>query len=170
MNSEIEKLIADIDAQRDRAMELLNDITDDQLDYFIPSVETGGGTLEEGAFTIRRLIHRVITHHEDHLQHIWKTRRKIGKPRTETQRLLARLQVIRAELRSALIGLGDEDLTKDVAEGRDMGALLFSIGTYPEPTEVEELYTLKRIVQHIVEMEERRWAHVRQAMDLAVTK
>ena len=114
----------------------------------------------------------MITHHEDHLQHIRKSRALIGKPRTETERLLARLQVLRAELLASLIGLDDEDINRDITEGRELGALIPN-GYYPDElwvSEIESLYTIKRVVQHVVEMETMRWSHVRQAMDKATTQ
>src|SRR3990172_3535463 len=118
MDTEIRKLTSHLDAQREAAMGLLKDVTDDQLDFVWDRIDG-----EEGPFTIRRLLQRVITHHEDHLQHIRKSRQLIGKPRTETERLLARLQVLRAELIASLIGLDDEDINKDITEGRPLGAL-----------------------------------------------
>jgi len=164
MDSEIRKLITHLDSQREVAMELLKTLDEDDLDYYYTDRTAGQ---EEGAFTIRRLLHRVITHHEDHLQHLLKSREKIGKPRTEAQRLLARLNVMRAEIMGTLIGLDDEDIDRDISEGRELGNLRPD-GNYPEQSEVEALYTIKRIVQHIVEKEEMRWTHARQALDMRV--
>ena len=169
MSTEISKLLTDLDAQRADAMEWLDDLADDQLDYALPIGGAITSLPEEGGLTIRRLLHRVITHHEDHIQHLRKTRERIGKPRTEVDRLLGRIQIARAELLAEIVGLDDENLAKDVRDGREMSNLK-ARGTYPGQSEVEEIYTIKRIVQHVVEMEEIRWAHVRQALDIATLK
>jgi hypothetical protein len=165
-DTQIQDLRRHLEAQREAAMKLLGDLTDDDLDYYYTDQTTGQ---EEGAFTVRRLLHRVITHHEDHLQHILKTRKMIGKPRSETQALLARLEVMRAELLGALIGLDDEDFNHDVANERELGNLRPD-GLFPEQMAVEELYTMKRIAQHVVEKEEMRWGHLRQALDNRMAK
>lgn len=118
MDTEVRKLISTLEAQRRQAMDLLMELTDDQLD--LPYAEDPG---EDGPFTIRRLIHRISTHHNDHLQHILKARRVIGSPRSETVRALAEMQAARAELVTSLLGLNDEDLTSDCSEGQELGNL-----------------------------------------------
>jgi len=112
--------------------------------------------------TIRRLIHRISTHHDDHLQHILKARRAIGSPRSESVRALAEMQAARAELVTSLLGLNDEDLTRDCSEGQELGNL--------QPRgEREPEYTIRRIAEHVVEMEEMRLGHIRRALDRGVS-
>ncbi len=155
MDREVSELIGRLEAQRKRAMDLLAGLTDDQLD--LPYAEEPG---EEGPFTIRRLIHRISTHHADHLQHILRTRRAIGSPRSEAVRALAEMQAARAELVTSLLGLSDEDLSRDCSEGRELGNLQPRGGQEPE-------YTIRRIAEHVVEMEEMRLGHIRQALQRA---
>jgi hypothetical protein len=157
MDTEVRQLISTLEAQRRQAMDLLMGLTDDQLD--LPYTEEPG---EEGPFTIRRLIHRISTHHNDHLQHILKARRAIGSPRSETLRALAEMQAARAELVTSLLGLSDEDLRRDCSEGRELGNLQPRGKQEPE-------YTIRRIAEHVVEMEEMRLGHIRQALDGAAT-
>ncbi|MBI4340172.1 MAG: hypothetical protein HY680_09510, partial [Chloroflexi bacterium] len=94
----------------------------------------------------------------DHLQHVLKERRKIGAPRTEVGRVLAEMEAARAELIGSLIGLTDEDLRTDISEGRELGNLQPRAGQEPE-------YTIKRLIEHVVDMEEMRLGHIRQALE-----
>ena len=150
----LRKLIARLEAQRRDALDLLVDLTDDQLD--LPYADQPAG--EEGPFTIRRLIHRVTTHHADHLQHLLKARQIVGAPRDETVRALAEMQAIRAELIANLIGLSNEDIERDCSEGQELGNLQPRGDQEPE-------YTIRRIMEHVVEMEEMRLGHIRHALE-----
>ncbi len=152
MDSRLRELIDRLEAQRREAMDLLLRLTDDQLD--VPYAED---PMEEGPFTIRRLLHRITTHHQDHVQHLLKARRLIGAPRSEAVRVLAEMQVARAELVANLLGLSDEDLARDCSEGQELGNL--------RPRgEQEPRYTIRRIAEHVVEMEEMRLGHIREAL------
>ena len=153
MDTEVRDLIKKLERQRQEGMELLLTLTDDQLSR----PYTGEPSTEEGPFTIRRLIHRISTHHSDHLQHLLKVRRVIGLPRSETTRALAEMQAIRAELITSLADLKDEDLHRDASEGDELGNLKQRGGEEPD-------YTIRRIVEHVVEMEEMRLVHIRQAL------
>jgi hypothetical protein len=158
VDTEVRKLISTLEAQRRQAMDLLMTLTDDQLG--MPYTEEPG---EEGPLTIRRLIHRISTHHSDHLQHILKARRAIGSPRSETVRALAEMQAARAELVTSLLGLSDEDLTRDCSEGQELGNLQPLRGQEP-------VYTIRRIAEHVVDMEEWRLGHIRQALERGGSK
>ena len=153
MDTDIWTLISRLNAQRQQAMDLLMALTDADLD--ITYTDDPG---EEGPFTIRRLLHRITTHHQDHIQHLLKARRIIGSPRSETVRALAEMQAARAELLTNLLGLSDEDLKRDCSEGEALGNLQPRGGQEPE-------YTIRRIVEHVVEMEEMRLGHIRQALE-----
>ncbi len=154
MDTEVRKLIAKLEAQRRQAMDLLLSLSDEHLGLAYTDSAQG----EEGDFTIRRLLHRIETHHRDHIQHLLKVRRNIGKPVDETTRSLIEMQAARAELISSLIGLSDDDLKIDVSEGNALGNLQPRAGQEPE-------YTIKRIVEHVVDMEEMRLGHIRQALE-----
>ncbi len=152
MDTALRELIDKLEAQRREAMDLLLGLTDDQLD--LPYT---GDPMEEGPLTIRRLIHRITTHHQDHVQHLLKARRLVGAPRSETARALAEMQVARAELVANLLGLSEEDLARDCSEGQELGNL--------QPRgEREPRYTIRRIAEHVVEMEEMRLGHIREAL------
>ena len=160
--TEIRKLIAKLEAQRQAAMELLLNLTDEELDFWYTDQTVGQ---EEGAFTIRRLLHRITTHHEDHLQHVLRARRQLGVARSETARAMARVLVSRTELICVLLGLTDEDIHKDVSEGNEMGNLRPDDVNFAAADKESE-YTISRIMQHVVEKEEMRLAHIRQALDM----
>ena len=70
MDTEVRELIEKLETQRREGMELLLTLTDDQLNRPF----TDERSTEEGPFTIRRLLHRISTHHTDHIQHILKVR------------------------------------------------------------------------------------------------
>jgi hypothetical protein len=156
MDAGIRELIATLEAQREEAIELLEPLTDDELDLPFTDLPQG----EEGPFTIRRLLHRITTHHQDHIQHLLKVRRNLGVPRSEAARGIAEMQAARAQLVAALIGLNDEDLRKDVSEGNELGNLEPRSDSEPE-------YTIKRIVEHVVEMERMRLDHIKEALERA---
>ena len=156
MDNEVRQLIAKLEAQRQEAMEFLAGLTDDQLG--LPYDDRPEG--EEGAFTIRRLIHRISTHHDDHLQHILNARRAMESQRSEAARALAEMRMARAELVTSLVDLSAADLNRDCSEGQELGNL--------EPRgDQEPEYTIRRIVEHVVEveMEEMRLGHIRQALE-----
>ncbi len=154
MDGEMRDLIETLEAQRREAMELLRTVTDDQLD----TVYTDEDPSEDGPFTIRRLIHRISLHHHDHLQHVLKARRALGIPRGETTRTLAEMQVARTELINNLADLSGEELHLDCSEGQGLGNMEPRRGQEPE-------YTIRRIVEHVVDMEEIRLRHIRQALE-----
>jgi DinB family protein len=151
-DSEIRKLVDALEAQRREAMTLLGRLTDADL-----GVSYADDPGEEGPFTVRRLIHRITTHHQDHLQHILKARRAIGSPRSEVVRALAEMQASRAELVTSLLALSDADLECDCSDGQELGNLQPRSAASPR-------YTIRRIVEHVVEMEEMRLGHIRQAL------
>lgn len=156
MDAGLRDLIARLETQRNEALKLLEPLTDEELDLPFTDLPSG----EEGPFTIRRLLHRITTHHQDHIQHLLKVRRTLGVPRSEAARAIAEMQAARAELLATLIGLTDEDLRKDVSEGKELGNLQPRSDSEPE-------YTIKRIVEHVVEMERMRLDHVKEALQRA---
>ena len=161
MSSKRDELLADLEGQQERADAILAQLTDEDLG----TVWTDDGTgQEEGAFTIRRLVHRIITHHQDHLQHILQLRREAGKPLSEVDRLATQLAVARAELAGALRGMTDADLAgarrPDV---EDLGHLSPE-GNYAGEAGVADDYSIERVLQHVQEKELLRWEHVQQAM------
>ena len=153
MDGELRDLIETLEAQRREAMEFRWTVKDDQLDRPYSANDPS----EDGPFTIRRLIHRISLHHHDHLQHVLKARRTLGIPRNEITRALAEMQVARAELISNLTDLSDGDLHLDCSEGQGLGNMEPRRGQEPE-------YTIRRIVEHVVDMEEIRLGHIRQAL------
>jgi hypothetical protein len=162
MDTEVRALIAKLETQRRAAMDMLLSLSDDDLGYWYTQSSPGD---EEAEFTIRRLIYRITTHHRDHLQHVLKARKRIGKPRDETARALGEMFVARTELISALLGLTDEDIRGDVSAGDTDLGYLRPRDYFPEADKDAE-NSIKRIVEHVVEMEEMRLGHIRQALDM----
>jgi hypothetical protein len=68
------------------------------------------------------------------------------------------MEAVRVELVTSLMGLSDEDLLRDCSEGQELGNLQPRRGQEPE-------YTIRRIVEHVVDMEEMRLGHIREALE-----
>ena len=146
------ELTKELNEQTNSAIELINNISEEDLEIF-HSIDSG----EQGPMTIRRLIHRINTHHNDHIQHIIKVRKKLGFPLTEIETNVAEMRASRAYLTSIINSLSDEDLNRDIEETSDLGNLAsVSAG--------ENRYTIKRIVGHVMEMTNNRLNHIRDSI------
>ena len=107
--------------------------------------------------TVRRLLHRINTHHKDHIQHIIKVRKKLGFPVSEVETNIAEIRASRAYLTSIIDSLSDGNMSKDIEEKTDLGNLAsVSAG--------ENRYTIKRIVGHVMEMTNNRLNHIRDSI------
>ena len=146
------KLTNELSDQVNEAIELINSLSETDLEIF-HSEDTG----EEGPMTVRRLLHRINTHHKDHIQHIIKVRKKLGFPISEVETNIAEIRASRAYLTSIIHSLTDENLSKDIEEKTDLGNLAsVSAG--------ENRYTIKRIVGHVMEMTNNRLNHIRDSI------
>ena len=146
------KLTNELNDQLNSAIELINGLSETDLEIFY-SEDTG----EEGPMTVRRLLHRINTHHKDHIQHIIKVRKKLGFPVSEVETNIAEIRASRAYLTSIIDSLIDENMTKDIEEKTDLGNLAsVSAG--------ENRYTNKRIVGHVMEMTNNRLNHIRDSI------
>ena len=147
------KLTNELNDQLNSAIELINGLSETDLEIFY-SEDTG----EEGPMTVRRLLHRINTHHKDHIQHIIKVRKKLGFPVSEVETNIAEIRASRAYLTSIIDSLIDENMTKDIEEKTDLGNLAsVSAG--------ENRYTIKRIVGHVMEMTNNRLNHIRDSIN-----
>lgn len=146
------KLTNELNDQLNSAIELINGLSETDLEIFY-SEDTG----EEGPMTVRRLLHRINTHHKDHIQHIIKVRKKLGFPVSEVETNIAEIRASRAYLTSIIDSLIDENMSKDIEEKTDLGNLAsVSAG--------ENRYTIKRIVGHVMEMTNNRLNHIRDSI------
>ena len=146
------KLTNELNDQLNSAIELINGLSETDLEIFY-SEDPG----EEGPMTVRRLLHRINTHHKDHIQHIIKVRKKLGFPVSEVETNIAEIRASRAYLTSIIDSLIDENMTKDIEEKTDLGNLAsVSAG--------ENRYTIKRIVGHVMEMTNNRLNHIRDSI------
>ena len=145
-------LTNELNDQLNAAIELVNSLSEKDLETF-HSEDTG----EEGPMTVRRLLHRINTHHKDHIQHIIKVRKKLGFPVSEVETNIAEIRASRAYLTSIFHSLSDEKMNKDIEEKTDLGNLAsVSAG--------ENRYTIKRIVGHVMEMTNNRLNHIRDSI------
>ena len=83
--------------------------------------------------TVRYMFYRLIAHEVEHTIHIAKTLDALGAAQGEAQRILARLQAATGELEGMLVGLSDEDLDREPAEGE---------------------WSVRQVIDHILEAEE----------------
>ncbi|MBF93522.1 MAG: hypothetical protein CMB78_07115 [Euryarchaeota archaeon] len=146
------ELTNELNDQLNIAIELVNSLSEKDLEIFY-SEDAG----EEGPMTVRRLLHRINTHHKDHIQHIIKVRKKLGFPVSEVETNIAEIRASRAYLTSIINSLSDENINKDIEEKTDLGNLAsVSAG--------ENRYTIKRIVGHVMEMTNNRLNHIRDSI------
>ena len=146
------ELTNELNDQLNAAIELVNSLSEKDLETF-HSEDTG----EEGPMTVRRLLHRINTHHKHHIQHIIKVRKKLGFPVSEVETNIAEIRASRAYLTSIIHSLSDENMNKDIEEKTDLGNLAsVSAG--------ENRYTIKRIVGHVMEMTNNRLNHIRDSI------
>ena len=146
------KLTNELNDQLNSAIELINALSETDLEIF-HSEDTG----EEGPMTVRRLLHRINTHHKDHIQHIIKVRKNLGFPVSEVETNIAEIRASRAYLTSIIDSLSDGNMSKDIEEKTDLGNLAsVSAG--------ENRYTIKRIVGHVMEMTNNRLNHIRDSI------
>ena len=146
------KLTNELNDQLNSAIELINGLSETDLEIFY-SEDTG----EEGPMTVRRLLHRINTHHKDHIQHIIKVRKNLGFPVSEVETNIAEIRASRAYLTSIIDSLSDGNMSKDIEEKTDLGNLAsVSAG--------ENRYTIKRIVGHVMEMTNNRLNHIRDSI------
>ncbi len=147
------KLTNELNDQLNSAIELINALSETDLEIF-HSEDTG----EEGPMTVRRLLHRINTHHKDHIQHIIKVRKNLGFPVSEVETNIAEIRASRAYLTSIIDSLSDGNMSKDIEEKTDLGNLAsVSAG--------ENRYTIKRIVGHVMEMTNNRLNHIRDSIN-----
>ena len=105
---QLDQILADIRANREKTLETLNDVTED--DFPIP---TGIERWTE----VRRLLLRFGDHMREHVNQIEGVRTAIDRSPTMAQRMLAESERAWGTVLAATVGLTDEDLDIKPPEG-----------------------------------------------------
>ena len=93
--------------------------------------------------TVRYMFYRLIAHEVEHTVQLAKTLQMLGAAQGEAQLILKSLQAARGELEGMMVGLSDEDLDREPAEGEWSARQVID-----HILQVEEVYT-RRIEQGI---------------------
>ena len=121
----VQETIERMREQRKRTQERLKDVAEENM--LAPT------TYGKRDVTVRYMFYRLIAHEVEHTIHIAKTLDSIGVAQGEAQRILARLQAATGELEGMLVGLSDEDLDREPADGE---------------------WSARQVIDHILEGEE----------------
>ena len=104
MDKQVKEALSKLNKLREEWQEGLSDLTDEDLDI----------TADDGYWTIRKWLYRMIDHEAIHMGQIIRTRRSIepvwkaAVRWREIDRLIGELYRLRGQLASELVGLSDE--------------------------------------------------------------
>ena len=121
--------------QRKSVQERLQDVTEEQM--LAPT------TYGERDVNVRFMFYRFIAHEVEHTVQLAKTLHMLGAAQGEAQLILKSLQAARGELEGMMVGLSDEDLDREPADGEWSARQVID-----HILQVEEVYT-RRIEQGI---------------------
>jgi len=103
---EVKKLLATWDSKRKELIDLLSELTPEQLNV-----------QPEGGRSVREMIHRVVDHDRDSCQYLMAMRRGVGAQQNDVNRLLCQIEAAEGELAANLAGLPDDYLDKEWQSG-----------------------------------------------------
>lgn len=104
----VANMLEELRTSRARLIEQLTQIREDQMTLPVPGREPS---------TIRYMFYRLVAHEVEHTVQLVKTLNALGIAQVEAQLILRDLQASRGRLEGLLIGLTDEDLDREPAEG-----------------------------------------------------
>jgi hypothetical protein len=123
---------------RARIQDEMAQLSNEQMTLPVPGRQTPAN--------VRFMYYRIIAHQVEHTVHLIQTLAGLGVHQTEAQLILNNLQVARGKLEGLLIGLTDEDLEREPADGE---------------------WSPKQVLEHIVETEETYASRIREAIQAA---
>lgn len=139
MDKQVKEALDKLNKLREEWMEQLSHLTDEDLDI----------TADDGYWTIKKWLYRMIDHEAIHMGQIVRTRRSIepvwkaAVRWREIDRLMGELYRLRGQVASELVGLSDELLTTQPGEGKwSIKEILEHLGQ-AEKYYVEQIKALK---------------------------
>jgi uncharacterized damage-inducible protein DinB len=135
MDKRVKEALDRLNRLRDEWQEQLSHLTDEDLDI----------TADDGYWTIRKWLYRMMDHEAIHLGQIVRTRRSIepvwkaAVRWREIDRLIGDLYRLRGQVASELVGLSDELFTTQPGEGK------WSVEEIMEHLAEAETYYVKQI-------------------------
>ncbi len=131
----VDDILARMRDQRKSVQDRLQAVTEEQM--LAPT------TYGERSVDVRFMFYRFIAHEVEHTVQLAKTLHMLGAAQGEAQLILKSLQAARGELEGMMVGLSDEDLDREPAEGEWSARQVID-----HILQVEEVYT-RRIEQGI---------------------
>ena len=92
------------------------------------------------------MFYRFIAHEVEHTVQLAKTLQMLGAAQGEAQLILKSLQSARGELEGMMVGLSDEDLDREPAEGE---------------------WSARQVIEHILQVEEAYTRRIEQGIESA---
>ncbi len=121
----VDDVLARMREQRRSVQERLQDVTEEQM--LAPT------TYGERDVNVCFMFYRFIAHEVEHTVQLAKTLQMLGAAQGEAQLILKSLQAARGELEGMMVGLSDEDLDREPAEGE---------------------WSAREVIDHILQVEE----------------
>jgi hypothetical protein len=131
---ELNRLLAEIQAQREQALAELHDVTEEEFGL---STTTQPWRWD----TLLRVLVQMGNHMREHAMHVRGAREALDRLPTQPQRILAEAETSFGYLRAALVGLTEADLDREFVEG----------------------WTIRRILAHVQDSERRYLEAIRIA-------
>ena len=138
--SSVDNILARMREQRKRTQERLKDVGEEQM--LEPT------TYGERDVNVRFMFYRLIAHEIEHTVQLAKTLKAIGVVQGEAQLILKNLQTARGELEGIMVGLTDDDLDREFANGE---------------------WSVRQVIDHILKVEESYGANISTALNNSPT-
>ena len=134
----VEETLQKMREQRRRTQERLQNVTEEQM--------LAPATYGEREVNVRFMFYRFIAHEVEHTVQLAKTLHALGAAQGEAQLILKSLQAARGEIEGMLVGLSDEDLDREPAEGE---------------------WSARQVIEHILQVEEAYTSRIQAGIESA---
>ena len=131
----VAEMLEELRTSRARVQEQLAQASESQMTLPVP--------MRQGSANVRFMFYRLIAHEAEHTVHLIKTLNALGIAKGEAQLILRDLQASRGKLEGLLIGLSDEDMDREPAEGDR---------------------SPRHVLEHIIQTEETYASRIQQAL------
>ena len=134
----VDDILVQMREQRKSVQERLQDVTEGQM--------LAPATYGERDVNVRFMFYRFIAHEVEHTVQLAKTLQMLGAAQGEAQLILKSLQAARGELEGMMVGMSDEDLDREPAEGE---------------------WSARQVIEHILQVEEAYTRRIEQGVESA---
>ena len=134
----VAEMLEQLRTSRARLQEQLAQASEDQMTLPVP--------MRQGSADVRFMFYRLIAHEAEHTVHLIKTLNALGIAQGEALLILRELQASRGKLEGLLIGLSDEDVDREPAQGD---------------------WSPRQVLEHIIRTEETYASRIQDALHAA---